>query len=204
MDQAWLQRVIQRLLDEDKGKAQRLANRLGVSASGTIPLWLLPQDPVIPNVERPIRAMPPDVVAAALEQMRDSATRARLQVIAATGIPPATLMRIVDVDFDPKAKTLWVPGRRKGHGTRGETMPLSRTAVAARCALNAAPFMFWVARLGVGALEAAKGLERLFCRHPGTVADIRGASELDESLFVHRGEEGDPHEPCCRRFHPDA
>jgi integrase len=81
--------------------------------------------------EGPIRAIPPDVVRAILATMPDSATKARLRVMAATGLPHASLGRIAAADVDLKAKTVWVPGRKKGQGTRGRLMPITSEAVTA-------------------------------------------------------------------------
>ena len=93
--------------------------------------------PEVAEDEGPIRAIPPALIRAILAELGDSPTKARLRVMAATGLPHATLGRLDAVDFDPVAKTLWVPGRRKGHGTRGRLMPLTSTAVAALKALAA-------------------------------------------------------------------
>ncbi|MCX6543535.1 MAG: hypothetical protein NTV05_03875 [Acidobacteria bacterium] len=40
-------------------------------------------------------------------------------------------MRVTAADFNAKRKTLRVPGRRKGKGTPGRTLPLTPQAVAA-------------------------------------------------------------------------
>src|SRR6185503_3826481 len=50
--------------------------------------------------------------------MRDSATKARCVIMAYTGLPRATLMRLTPQDFDPRARTIVVPRRRKGSGTQ--------------------------------------------------------------------------------------
>ena len=83
------------------------------------------------EVERPIRAMPIDAVRAIIGTMRDSKSKARLLVEVETGLPHASLMRVTAADFNANRKTLWVPGRRKGKGTPGRTLPLTTRAVAA-------------------------------------------------------------------------
>lgn len=61
----------------------------------------------------------------------ESLARVRLLVLAYTGIPPATLMRMTAPDVDLRKGTAWVPGRRKGAGTPGQVRPLTRQGVAA-------------------------------------------------------------------------
>lgn len=81
--------------------------------------------------DHPPRAIPPAIVDAIFRRMPDSMTRARLRVMAETGIPPATLMRIAEADLNLKAKTVWVPGRAKGEGTVGRIMPLTTAGAQA-------------------------------------------------------------------------
>lgn len=83
------------------------------------------------EVERPLRAIPPAAVRTIIAAMRDSKSKARLLVEVETGLPHASLMRIEASDFNAKAKTVWVPGRKKGKGTPGRTLPLTPRAVAA-------------------------------------------------------------------------
>jgi len=77
------------------------------------------------------RAIPAAVHDAILGSMQDCATKARLEVILATGLPHATLMRLTPADFDAKGKTVWVPGRKKGQGTAGRLLPLTTAGVRA-------------------------------------------------------------------------
>lgn len=63
--------------------------------------------------------------------MADSKTKARVMVMAYTGLPNSTLARLRPTDLDPKAKTLLVPRRRKGAGTQTRVLPLMPEAVAA-------------------------------------------------------------------------
>jgi len=87
------------------------------------------------ETERQIRAVPLDVVRTVLAAMSDTATRARLAVLAYTGLPHASLARLQPDHANQKAKTLWVPGRQKGEGTRGRLLPLTRDGVDALKAL---------------------------------------------------------------------
>lgn len=50
--------------------------------------------------------------------------KARARVMLWTGLPPAQLAKVKRSDFDPKAGTLKVTGRRKGTGTKPTTIPL--------------------------------------------------------------------------------
>ncbi len=63
--------------------------------------------------------------------MRESATKARLMIIAYTGLPHATIQRLTRADLDLKAKTVTVPRRRKGAGTKTRIVPLTPEAVKA-------------------------------------------------------------------------
>lgn len=65
------------------------------------------------------------------ERPADSLARVRLLVMAYTGLPPATIMRLEPSHVDLRRRTVWVPGRRKGAGTPGQVRPLTRQAVAA-------------------------------------------------------------------------
>jgi integrase len=64
-------------------------------------------------------------------QMAPSKTKARILVMAHTGLPHATLMRLARADVDYAAKTVLAPRRRKGKGTKTRALPLTRDAVAA-------------------------------------------------------------------------
>jgi integrase len=60
-----------------------------------------------------------------------SKTKARLRVMLWTGLPPATIARILPSDVDLDARTVFVRPRRKGAGAPGATLPLVPEAVAA-------------------------------------------------------------------------
>lgn len=82
-----------------------------------------------------------------LAAMADPKTKARLMVIAWTGIPPAQLKTITAADLDLKGAAVYVRGRAKGHGTKGRRVPLSPEGVRAFEALVRAdafgPFERW-------------------------------------------------------------
>jgi site-specific recombinase XerD len=86
------------------------------------------------RVEAPVaRALPVLAVARILRQFRPrSQTRARLAVIATTGISHAEMMRLMPDDIRPHV--LIARARRKGHGTQPRTIPLTKHA---RLALRA-------------------------------------------------------------------
>lgn len=77
------------------------------------------------------RGIPFDVLARVFAAMPDSKSKARLMVMAYTGIPPAQIRQIEPDDVDPVAMTVAVAGRRKGHGTAGRIVPLIPHALEA-------------------------------------------------------------------------
>jgi integrase len=77
------------------------------------------------------RGLPYDIIQQIFDAMADSATKARLMVMAWTGIPPAQIKTITAGDIDLKAMTVYVRGRAKGHGTRGRLVPLMPEGVKA-------------------------------------------------------------------------
>lgn len=92
------------------------------------------------------RAIPRDVVAAIIAALpdhgrpangkrpEDSMTKARLSVMAFTGLSHSQLARVLPADLDLKARTLYLRPRHKGKRTRtgkGQTIPLLPAAVAA-------------------------------------------------------------------------
>lgn len=77
------------------------------------------------------RSLPPAIVRAILKAMPHTVTRARLAVIAATGLPHASLRRLRAEDVDLKGQTMLLPARRKGAGTRPQRVPITPQAVVA-------------------------------------------------------------------------
>lgn len=76
-------------------------------------------------------------IARVLASMRPSASRARLQVLATTGLPPRQIGLLTAADVDLEGRLLRAPGRAKGAGAPGRTLPLSDAAVQAFQALAA-------------------------------------------------------------------
>ena len=79
----------------------------------------------------PPRALPYATIRAILAPLRASKTKARLLVLAHTGLPHAQIAQLTPADVNLRAKTVTVHGRRKGAGTLSSIRPLSREAVAA-------------------------------------------------------------------------
>jgi integrase len=78
------------------------------------------------------------VIHKILEAVGGAKTRARLAVMAYTGLPPAQLMRIEPEHMEWRSGKVWVQGRRKGRGTHGRLYPLTPEGVKAFRALEAA------------------------------------------------------------------
>lgn len=76
------------------------------------------------------RALDYRLIERALKQLPRK-TRARLKVIAYTGIRPVQLRTLEPTDWDVKHKLLTVPGTSKGRGTKPYTIPLTKQAEAA-------------------------------------------------------------------------
>jgi len=72
-----------------------------------------------------------ETLARIFRQMPASKSKARLMVIAYTGIPPAQLRTIQPSDVDLVRGTVAVEGRRKGKGTAGRIVPLIPQAITA-------------------------------------------------------------------------
>lgn len=77
------------------------------------------------------RGIPFSKLALLFKAMPHCKSRARLMVIAYTGIPHAQLRLIAETDVDFKGKTVAVAGRRKGRGTAGRIVPLTADGVRA-------------------------------------------------------------------------
>lgn len=77
------------------------------------------------------RALAMPVVRAILDAVPACRNKARLMVLAYTGLPPAQIMQITAADVDLEHGTVAVPGRKKGRGTQGRILPLTPDGVAA-------------------------------------------------------------------------
>lgn len=89
------------------------------------------QVPEAEEPDAPPRALPVAIVRAILEAMPVSKAAARHHALGWIGIPPATLARMDASMVDWEHKTVWVPGRKKGKGTTGRTIPVSEDGLAA-------------------------------------------------------------------------
>lgn len=77
------------------------------------------------------RGLPYAQIAKALKQLPRCKTRARLSVLAYTGIRAGQLMRLTREDWKDADNVLIVPGTEKGRGTKPYAVPLSSEAVKA-------------------------------------------------------------------------
>lgn len=74
------------------------------------------------------RGIPYGLIKRALSKLPRCKTRARLTVMAYTGIRPGQLMRLTPDDWDRRQQALTVPGTAKGRGTKPYVVPLSSHA----------------------------------------------------------------------------
>lgn len=78
------------------------------------------------------RALSPETITRILDAMPECKTKARLRVMATTGLPHTQVMQIHPAsDFDAAGARLRVRGRKKGDGTGDRWLPLSAAGVAA-------------------------------------------------------------------------
>ncbi len=77
------------------------------------------------------KAIPFVLVRKVFAAMPSSKAKARLMVLAFTGIPPGQIAQLAQADVDLKAGTVAVPGRKKGAGTPGRIVPLSADGIRA-------------------------------------------------------------------------
>ena len=87
----------------------------------------------IPRAKQPreIRRVPQAVVTMILRAMGPSKSRARLKVLARTGLPQKQISKIQPHHLDLDAREVTVTPRRKGHGVPARTLPLTHKAVRA-------------------------------------------------------------------------
>ena len=111
----------------------------GTEAANPVRRTLVPVEPEpeprgLPysTVQKILDAMP-DQGQAIKGQARDGAskTKTRFTLMAYTGFSPATIMRLRPHDVRWDAGAVFVPGRRKGKGTKGQTIPLTSAGLAA-------------------------------------------------------------------------
>jgi integrase len=77
------------------------------------------------------RGLPYATIAKILQQLQPSKSRARLLVMAYTGLPQAQIARLTPDDVRLTRKAVYVRPRRKGAGVPGRMLPLSPAGIAA-------------------------------------------------------------------------
>jgi integrase len=87
--------------------------------------------PKFPLPQPAARALDYPTIRKILAKVPKGKDKARLMMLAYTGLPHSIIGQLAPENFDPVAKTLAVPGRRKGTGTRGRTLPLTPQGVQA-------------------------------------------------------------------------
>jgi integrase len=74
------------------------------------------------------KALPYDVIRAVFAKMPESQSKARLMVMAYTGLPQMQIERMAPIDWQQDRRRLRVTPRRKGAGAAGRWLPLSDEA----------------------------------------------------------------------------
>lgn len=77
------------------------------------------------------RGLPYARIEQALKKLPTCKTKARLQLMAYTGLRQSQIARLRPTDWDTKRKALTVPGTDKGRGTKPYVLPLSEKATEA-------------------------------------------------------------------------
>ena len=87
--------------------------------------------PRFPEPRPAPRALDPADIRRVLDDLGDTASRARLEVLAATGLPAKQLGLLTPDDVDLERAVMRVAGRSKGAGAPGRALPLSPAAIDA-------------------------------------------------------------------------
>lgn len=77
------------------------------------------------------RALPYEIIEKILAALKPTPAKARLMVMAYTGLPQTLIAKLRPIDFNPDARRLYVRPRRKGAGVEGREIPLSPAGVEA-------------------------------------------------------------------------
>jgi integrase len=143
--------VLHRWFTEPRSKTNRTpygASTVNHRRTALLHLYTTLDGPNAPNPVRGIKKFrEPDpkpkgysyaVIRKILAAVGGAKTRARLAVMAYTGLPPVQIMRVEPDHVDWRTRKVWVQGRRKGHGTQGRLYPLTLEGLKAFRALEAA------------------------------------------------------------------
>lgn len=114
-------------------------------------------------------------IAAIFATMRDTVTKARLMVLAYTGLPHVQMKRLTLRDLDLKAGVMVPPGRRKGAGSRREAIPLTKEGIAAFEAL--------ARHKGIGTPFSNSSLHKAFRRACDAVQEQTGIDLSDATPY---------------------
>lgn len=133
----------------------------------------------IPKFREPApepRSVPAPIIRAIFAAMPDTVTRARLQVIAYTGMAHSMIARLTARDLDLDHAVYVRPERHKGRGTKRQALPLTADGVAALQAL--------VAHGGLGQVFSRSSLHSSFRRacdkvQAATGYDLTGVRPYD-------------------------
>lgn len=123
----------------------------------------------IPKFREPApepRSIPAPIITAIFAAMPDTVTRARLQVIAYTGMAHSMIARLTARDLDLDNAVYVRPERHKGRGTKRQALPLTDDGVAALRAL--------VAHDGLGKAFSNSSLHSSFRRACDKVQETTG------------------------------
>lgn len=90
------------------------------------------------TIARILAAMPSEQSAKPGAVRHPSLAKIRAAVIAYTGIPPGSLIKLQPSDLNLAAGTFRLPARTKGRGARARVLPLTAEGLAAFCAFDAA------------------------------------------------------------------
>lgn len=87
--------------------------------------------PKFPIPQPAPRALDYATIRKILRKVVTGKDKARLMMLAYTGLPHSIIAQLTPESFNAERKELSVPGRRKGAGTRGRTLPLTPQGVQA-------------------------------------------------------------------------
>jgi integrase/recombinase XerC len=125
--QVWRQTLSASSCNHRRTALQHLYSTLD-GRSGRNPVRDVPR---FPEPRPAPRALAASDIRRVLDALADTASRARLEVLAATGLPAKQLGLLTPADVDLDGAVMRVAGRAKGAGAPGRALPLSPAAVEA-------------------------------------------------------------------------